>query len=545
MLLCAILVQAHGVTAQNRLALNRPEAHEIVPGTTHSYGIELAAGDYASGSIRQRGRANLFIYLPGGELLRRFPGPPTDGTRTFAFVAESAGTYRLEVVAEGSLSANYELQVGQVLSISARLRAEPDEQYRSPRIEALRRQAAAGQTNTDTFWSEVERQGTPLVEPFGTTGTYQLVTFLWRERSDTRNVLVLGSFQGGGSDLEHVMRRIPRTDVWYLTLRLQAGARFTYQLSPNDPLTFEEPRQAQRAATLQADPLNPHRILCPPNGSKFVCTSAVELPGARPQPWIAIRAETPTGRVESFPVKSAIQQVERPVSVYTPPGYRTEGPPNALLVLFDRQIYQSPELPTPTILDNLIAASKIPPTVALLVANVGNRRVQDLSPDSNFAEFVANELMPWVRARYNVTHDPAQTVVGGASLGGLVAAYVGLRYSNIFGNVLSQSGSFWWAPDYNGGPESRPGEPLREQNWTAKEFIASPKLPLRLYLDAGTFEAPRGPEVVRILVHSRHLRDVLLAKGYEVQYQQFAGGHDAISWRGTLSDGLIYLLGRR
>jgi enterochelin esterase-like enzyme len=31
---------------------------------------------------------------------------------------------------------------------------------------------------------------------------------------------------------------------------------------------------------------------------------------------------------------------------------------------------------------------------------------------------------------------------------------------------------------------------------------------------------------------------------YEVHYQQFAGDHDAISWRGMLADGLIELIGR-
>jgi enterochelin esterase family protein len=40
------------------------------------------------------------------------------------------------------------------------------------------------------------------------------------------------------------------------------------------------------------------------------------------------------------------------------------------------------------------------------------------------------------------------------------------------------------------------------------------------------------------------LRDVLLAKGYQVvQYQQFVGGHDGLSWPGALAEGLIALLG--
>jgi enterochelin esterase family protein len=39
------------------------------------------------------------------------------------------------------------------------------------------------------------------------------------------------------------------------------------------------------------------------------------------------------------------------------------------------------------------------------------------------------------------------------------------------------------------------------------------------------------------------MRDVSLAKGYEVHYQQFNSGHDYLNWRGTLADGLIALAG--
>jgi len=31
--------------------------------------------------------------------------------------------------------------------------------------------------------------------------------------------------------------------------------------------------------------------------------------------------------------------------------------------------------------------------------------------------------------------------------------------------------------------------------------------------------------------------------GYLVHYRQFVGGHDIISWRGTIADGLLALLG--
>jgi len=351
------------------------------------------------------------------------------------------------------------------------------------------------------------------------------------------------------------MHQIPDSDVWYLTLKLPSRARFTYQLSPNDPLTFDGPRAAQRGATNQADPLNKNPLsACPPDTSKFDCDSVAELPGAAPQPWLVAKPGVAEGRVEKQTIKSAIQKIDRPVSVYTPANYKADGPPNALLILFDGDAL--PEDPYPlTTLNNLIAASKIPSTVAVFVDNVPRRRLVDLVASDEFADFMAKELVPWIRSHYNVTKDPKKTVVTGNSAGGLASTYVALRHPEVFGNVLSRSGAFWWSFEHNGGicgsrcPESggRGGDGSRdattEGNIMAKLFLVSPKLPLRFYLAVGTFEYDRNGGGGEILEGTRHLRDVLLAKGYDVHYQQFVGGHDGLSWRGALADGLIALLG--
>jgi enterochelin esterase-like enzyme len=153
------------------------------------------------------------------------------------------------------------------------------------------------------------------------------------------------------------------------------------------------------------------------------------------------------------------------------------------------------------------------------------------------------ELLPWLHARYNVTTDPRWTVIAGSSFGGLAATYAALRHPESFGNVLCQSGDFSWAPDHI-HVMGQLADATTETGWFAKQFIGSPKLPIRFYLDAGTFEVDRVGTGGNALETSRHLRDVLLAKGYEVHYQQFMGGHDSLSWRGTLADGLIALIGR-
>jgi enterochelin esterase-like enzyme len=551
---CCLTTQT--VVAQEKLSPNQTVNRKIEPGKTEILSLTLNDGDYVNVSIGFKGKINFFLLNPDGTIARRLVGRD-EAKASFPFAAEGAGAYAFKLENKGDQQATYELTTGEVIALNDRFKPEPwTDSFPSPRIQALRKEIAAGQMNTDSFWKQVAAETTPLVEPFGSDGKYQLVTFLWRGVHDTRNVLVRGSFVRPSTPEDYAMHQIPNSDVWYVTLKFPTGARFPYQISPNDPLTFTGSRASQRTATRQADPLNPRRYDCSPDSSKYNCDSIAELPGAPPQPWLVAKPGIPEGRVEKQTIKSAIQKIDRPVSVYTPANYKADGPPNALLILFDGE--DLPDDPYPvTTLNNLIAASKIPPTVAVFVENVPRRRLVDLVANAEFADFMAKELVPWVRAHYNVTKDAKQTVLTGYSAGGLASTYVALRHSEVFGNVLSNSGAFWWSFEHNGGvcgsrcPDSagRGGESSKdattEGNFLVKEFLASPKLPLRFYLTAGTFEIDAEFGGGNILEATRHLRDVLRAKGYDVRYQQFAGGHDGLSWRGLLADGLMSLLGAR
>jgi enterochelin esterase family protein len=51
---------------------------------------------------------------------------------------------------------------------------------------------------------------------------------------------------------------------------------------------------------------------------------------------------------------------------------------------------------------------------------------------------------------------------------------------------------------------------------------------------------PYGPT---LLFTNRHFIDILKAKGYDVHYAEFSGGHFGLSWRGTFADGLVALIG--
>jgi enterochelin esterase-like enzyme len=130
-----------------------------------------------------------------------------------------------------------------------------------------------------------------------------------------------------------------------------------------------------------------------------------------------------------------------------------------------------------------------------------------------------------------VSHDAARTIVGGASLGGVAAAFAALHRPDLFRRVLAQSGAFWLAGDDG------------EHEWLARQFAARPAVPIRFYLDVGLRETVPAPgDGPSNLIANRHLRTVLRAKSYDVHYAEFNGGHNFIAWQGTLSDGLMAVL---
>lgn len=413
----------------------------------------------------------------------------------------------------------------------------------SPRLLALRDRLTSGdQTALDKFWKEISEQGAPIIEPVAGSDGDMLVTMLWRAREETRNVFV---FRLG--DVSKSMARLLDTDLWYKTFRLQKGARFTYQFATNLPDPKEWRGITRFAGALRNDPLNPFQFAERANElnpNEVTLTSAVELPSAEPQSWINVRPDVPAGRVQRDKFTSKLLGNERPIWIYTPHGFSVNKKPYGLLVLTDGGLFVNTAR-VATTLDNLISAGLIPPLVAVMVENPD--RFRELSCNSTYADFLAQEIVPWARVNYHATDRPEQTIIGGTSLGGLQAAFVGLKHAEVFGNVLAQSGAFGWKPD---------GE--KESEWLTRQFAASPRLPLRFSFEAGLMEGtwwwrdlvlqqPNAPAANLIdptlLAANRNLRDTLQSKGYSVHYTEFNGNHTLFNWRGTLASHLVALVG--
>jgi enterochelin esterase-like enzyme len=535
--------------ADTELQVGKAHDSVLVAPKTDMYSVLLKAGDLAEANVVTQGSKFIVsVYRPSGSNVRGFRFNGVD--RKIAFVADDPGDYRLEVRLDANTNkGTYTLTLTKITSLEDRVAPPTAERYESPRIQALRNALKSSRANAvEGFWAEVKMKGTPLIEPLPGTDKDMLVTFLWRATVDTRNVSVRWDANGNyvvfnfSRPDDYQLTRLGDTDAWYKSMRVDKRKRFMYQLIVNGPPLRpsqelpDDNTMSLFAAASQADPLNPRLWL--------VNFSAVEMPNAPPQPWVAPRKDVPKGKIEKYQFKSALLKNEREVAVYSPAGYSRDAKPYGLIVLFDENPYIDKNIvPTPTILDNLVAGNRIPRMVAVFIDNPpGDTRDRELPCNPKFADFLNSELIPWVRRLFNVTNDPQQTIVGGSSYGGLAAAYAGFRHPETFGNVLSQSGAFWWTPPRSDDPEDF-DFPNTEPNWLATQFIKSPRLPVRFYMEAGTDEIDLTGLGRDILASSRHMRDVLLAKGYEVHYQEFVGGHDYLSWRGTLADGLIVLTG--
>jgi enterochelin esterase family protein len=312
----------------------------------------------------------------------------------------------------------------------------------------------------------------------------------------------------------HPLRQLGGTDVWFLTAELPAAARFTYG--------FED-----RAGKQFVDSLNPRR-------AGF--DSIAELPFAPPQEWIAKRPGLPTGRIHDDSIASTVLHQTRRIAVYTPPEYPKPGETYGLLIVLDGEEYRS-SIPTPTILDNLLGSGRIVPLIAVFVDNVDQEtRTRELTCSGSFSKFLAVELVPRVRRDFRVSADPRRVIVAGSSFGGLAATCVALEYADVVGNVLSQSGAYWFYPGWQ--PRAPDSTQLR---WFARRVGSMALQQVQFYLEAGVFET--FPPL-NLLASNRAFRDTLAAKGYRVVYSEFAGGHQSLNWRGSIADGLMALAPR-
>jgi enterochelin esterase-like enzyme len=222
--------------------------------------------------------------------------------------------------------------------------------------------------------------------------------------------------------------------------------------------------------------------------------------------------------------------------VYVPAQYYP-AKPASLMIFNDGQAFidMNGSARAPNVLDNLIFRRELPVMIAVFI-NPGrrpeqpeptpkewgdrttNRPAEYNSLDDKYARSIVDELLPALYKDYNISRDPDQHGIGGASSGGIAAFTVAWERPSEFHKVFTIVGSF---VDLRG-----PGS----GSTYADKVAASDKKPIRIFLQDGRNDnrgTGRGgyDEHRDWFYQNNRLVDALTKKGYEVNYAWGIGLH--------------------
>ena len=184
--------------------------------------------------------------------------------------------------------------------------------------------------------------------------------------------------------------------------------------------------------------------------------------------------------------------------------------------------------------DALTRDGLIEPVILVGIANTGVRRMAEYTPTRDhrlgggeggrYGRLLTEELKPYIDRKFRTLIDPANTALGGSSLGGLITLALGLHYPDIFGKLAVLSPSVWWD----------------NRSLLALVNDAKPKPALKIWLDMGTGEGLRHLRDTDLL----HRRLVLRGwkDGADLAYLRVPGAvHDEDAWAARFDQVLRFL----
>lgn len=393
------------------------------------------------------------------------------------------------------------------------------------------------------LWQQVT--STPLLEADPTQEGKYLVTFLWRGAAHSV-LLFVNRLTDEKNLADSYMRRLPGTDTWYLTYRMDGDWRASYCFLPA-PAAAQAPwlqgSQVRLRQALDGGLPDPHNPVTCTNRRGFV-QSVVSLPLAPAWPlgeWPVFsdaaagagrfdggglgagRGDADAGSLDAgrLDVVADLDTLGRQIWVYTPALIdRAQSWP--VLLVLDGEVWLKRHH-LHLALTQLMQAGLIAPAYIVFIDSGGTeQRWQELGDsESDFGGYLSGQLLNWLKTHYAISPKPADRVVIGQSLGALTVLRTLVAYPQLIGAGISQSASLWQDVLFN------------ELN--ALDATQTPLAGARAWIEVGSQEwilAPLQPKAVSQLRQA----------GMQVKDMVYNGGHDYACWRINLASALMQLL---
>lgn len=258
------------------------------------------------------------------------------------------------------------------------------------------------------------------------------------------------------------------------------------------------------------------------------------------------------GRIQTMFIESGDEAIpSREVRVWLPPGYDERTTRYPVVYFHDGQNVFRPGGSfgcwfAEDAAEVEIAAGRMREAIIVAVPNnpadMGNARIMEYQPPTDvnprdpergtgicdrYAEFLVGKVKAAIDAKYRTLPDRENTAVAGASMGGLVSLWLGLK-TEVFGAVGVFSPAFWTSP-----------------NFTKAVMEGTKKDGLRIYMDMGTNE--KGNLTGDYWEDALAVRAALLAQGY-VEGEDFLWNpgegdeHNEKAWAQRLPVALRFLV---
>ncbi|EKD82373.1 MAG: hypothetical protein ACD_39C01335G0002 [uncultured bacterium] len=229
---------------------------------------------------------------------------------------------------------------------------------------------------------------------------------------------------------------------------------------------------------------------------------------------------------------------KRSVQVWLPDSYQAKGEPCAVIYMHDGQNLFEPvkafagvDWKVDETVTRLIRTGELRQCIVVGIPNSADR-MKELNlftkEGKAYAEFIVNEVKPWVEANFNVSRQPQDNALIGSSMGGLISFQMLYAYEHSFALAACLSTAF------------------QKTNGQIFNTIANGSfrpINARLYLDAGEFEPPIARAYFDMM---QLLKATGFIEGHNLMgYYEEHATHCEARWAGRLYLPLKFLFGKK
>lgn len=279
-----------------------------------------------------------------------------------------------------------------------------------------------------------------------------------------------------------------------------------YVLELPEPWLHELPYKFVVDGQWIQDPANPRAL---PDGQGGF-NSVLEFPNFVEDRRLTLQPSIPPLEQTTLKVRDW-KGLERLITVVFPNEFEKKGRKAKILYFQDGDDYLNKAFAAP-LLSNFAAQCDGSPLIGVFIPPVDRNKEYGLTQDSDpYVDFVVKSVIPAVESYLALSPTSEDRWLIGDSLGGLISLYTAIRFPNLFGGVVAQSGAW----PRRGG---RILELLRD----------SPPQGLHLFAEAGLYDLPG------FLEWNRRVAQVARDEGLFVNEAEFPNTHDWVGWRNRL-----------